>query len=1070
MEPESEDGGAPSPGIPRHAYWMKRTEVTQGEWGEVMGSNPSAFPSCGPTCPVDSVSFFDAVAYCNAISKREGLPSCYTDGPSDYDAASAKARNTPLWRDGPRCLGYRLPTEEEWEHAARLGEVSVPTSDVADPKALRRVCDRDASLDRMAWYCGGVRGRAEGSHPVKQKAPNSLGLYDMLGNVGEWTWGWSWTSYGNGHESVWGYASESRGGSWGSLLGWGRVARGGSWRTETLSFPHARSTTLAANEVGLRPVRSMPQGALPSAPAPAIGSQVAASPAPDLGAARRSARALFARALAEPDHAKARALFLEAASVLPPGGPALYEAARLAASDGDTATSRPLFERARRALEQSTHLQAALGVDRGFSNDRGGRQNQPATMDFSAGAGGRLLLVHQPQGTVVYDTLAAASPTRIPAPAPGDAGATPRVARLDLEARFQHEGWTPTAALSSDGAVVAYVTNDRLFSCSLAEGTCARAELAVPILDLAMSLDGEAIAAVDGEGAVEIRDAATLAPRTTIAPREGRVSAVAFTRAGDRVILGLAEGQLLRARVDTGEVESTLLERGGGDARAITELAVDGAEGRFAAARGEVVRVWAPGQAKPRVQYVHNPVDSMAFSPDGTTLFVGTTGCQAVPCAQRSRQLHVWPVADKAMTSIDLSDNDRDVYRFAPTPQRLYQLKYSVFGGFDSCSQTEVLAREIGLVAPRPSLRAEVSESFKRGVAIKAGWGACTKWPLTLDGAADTLAADSSWDSMSLWDLGRGVLLPTPHWDRGAYLGAKRFSPDGKTLLADQTTGGGDHGPMVHVLLTIDVATGRTTSKEELGQNDVGDQAVRSRLPPRLPPGVPESAGSGVEAKGTLAWMEGVYDTPVLRVGPRSGPFRAFQSLGRTTTPMSASGPSYALSPSGALVAFQAAEDRVEIWQVGPAARAPLHVVRRAGITGVVFAAEDTAFISALDGTITTVRGGVERTLSTPDGSAVWHLRALRDGSLVAAATWGSDADIVHVYSADGTLRATLASYAEGKAMVTSPGGRAEVFGSADRGFDCRFGPFVFGLDLCRERLVPEGLLARLLRGDRVDP
>jgi len=137
------------------AYCMKATEVTQGEWQSVMGSNPSNFTNCGANCPVEQVSWEDAVGYANAVSRREGLPECYSG--STFT--------------GLDCRGYRLPTEAEWEYAARAGTTGATYG----------------NLDSVAWY---DQNSGSAAHPVGQKQPNAWGLYDMLGNVWEWTGDW----------------------------------------------------------------------------------------------------------------------------------------------------------------------------------------------------------------------------------------------------------------------------------------------------------------------------------------------------------------------------------------------------------------------------------------------------------------------------------------------------------------------------------------------------------------------------------------------------------------------------------------------------------------------------------------------------------------------------------------------------------------------------------------------------------------------------------------------------------------------------------------------------------------
>jgi formylglycine-generating enzyme required for sulfatase activity len=146
-------------------------EVTQGEWLKVMGSNPSHFSSCGANCPVEQVSWDDVQEY---IRKLNGLSG----------------------------TNYRLPTEAEWEYAARIGGEAEEYSGGNDVNAV-------------AWYSGNSGGN---THPVGQKQPNRLGLYDMSGNVWEWCNDW----HG-------GYASGRQQNPTGPTSGHYRVNRGGSW-------------------------------------------------------------------------------------------------------------------------------------------------------------------------------------------------------------------------------------------------------------------------------------------------------------------------------------------------------------------------------------------------------------------------------------------------------------------------------------------------------------------------------------------------------------------------------------------------------------------------------------------------------------------------------------------------------------------------------------------------------------------------------------------------------------------------------------------------------------------------
>ena len=172
-------------------YLLGESEVTQGLWESVMGHNPSHFSGCGASCPVEDVSWLDVVTFANALSFRAGLSPCYE---ISGDAVS--------WPEGLSCEGYRLPTEAEWEYAAGGGEV-------------HRYSGSD-TVGAVGWYQENSDGR---THAVGEKAPNGWGLYDMSGNVWEWTWDWYQASYG-------GWSSRD---PTGPRRGSARVIRGGSW-------------------------------------------------------------------------------------------------------------------------------------------------------------------------------------------------------------------------------------------------------------------------------------------------------------------------------------------------------------------------------------------------------------------------------------------------------------------------------------------------------------------------------------------------------------------------------------------------------------------------------------------------------------------------------------------------------------------------------------------------------------------------------------------------------------------------------------------------------------------------
>ena len=178
-------------------FWMGKTEVTQAQWKAVMGNNPSYFK--GDDLPVEQVSWDDVQDFIRKLNNLQ----------NDYE--------------------YRLPTEAEWEYAARSGT----TGDYA------------GNLDSMAWYSNNSGSK---THEVGQKQPNAFGLYDMHGNVWEWRADW----YGE-------YASGAVTNPTGAAIGSIRVYRGSSWLHDAVSlrsaFRNSYSPSYRLFNLGFRVVR-----------------------------------------------------------------------------------------------------------------------------------------------------------------------------------------------------------------------------------------------------------------------------------------------------------------------------------------------------------------------------------------------------------------------------------------------------------------------------------------------------------------------------------------------------------------------------------------------------------------------------------------------------------------------------------------------------------------------------------------------------------------------------------------------------------------------------------------------
>lgn len=220
------------------AFSISAYEVTQREYAALMGENPSAFQ--GESLPVEGVSWYDAIAYCNARSAAEGLTPAYTvDGSRvTWDLSSD---------------GYRLPTEAEWEYACRAGTATpfnTQTSISVDEANYRghypyQIEENYFSQENLETKPGIYR---EETVPVGSFAPNAWGLYDMHGNVSEWVW----DAYGD-------YAQKEAVNPTGPEAGPQRICRGGAWndfaKNLRSAYRAAMQPELAAFNVGLRVAR-----------------------------------------------------------------------------------------------------------------------------------------------------------------------------------------------------------------------------------------------------------------------------------------------------------------------------------------------------------------------------------------------------------------------------------------------------------------------------------------------------------------------------------------------------------------------------------------------------------------------------------------------------------------------------------------------------------------------------------------------------------------------------------------------------------------------------------------------
>ena len=219
---------------PIHRVWvdsflMDQYEVTQEQFRRLQLPDPSHFK--GEQRPVEHMSWFDAIKFCNARSEADDLRPCYIFH-----------EDTNSWTCNFDADGYRLPTEAEWEYACRAG--------TAGPRFFDR--DNEQTLRQFAWFSA---NSAKATHPVGQLAPNPWGLYDMYGNVAEWCN----DRYGPDYSAA-SLDRNPRGPAEGSLA----VIRGGAWDSKPDSCrspwragenPRAHDVCFALDTLGFRCVR-----------------------------------------------------------------------------------------------------------------------------------------------------------------------------------------------------------------------------------------------------------------------------------------------------------------------------------------------------------------------------------------------------------------------------------------------------------------------------------------------------------------------------------------------------------------------------------------------------------------------------------------------------------------------------------------------------------------------------------------------------------------------------------------------------------------------------------------------
>jgi len=222
-------------------FFISSTELTFEAYGKFCADTGVPFPGDSGwgrgNRPIINVSWYDAIAYCNWLSSRDGYARAYDDSGTLLD------RNGRVATDVSQVEGWRLPTEAEWEYAARGGSSDIRNGIEGEEK----IYAGSDTLEEVGWYSGNADKQ---SHPVGEKAPNEYGIYDLSGNVWEWC-----------HDRYGPYPGVAAVNPIGPETGDMRAIRGGAW---SLAAPSARianrnyaSPVRASNDLGFRIARTL---------------------------------------------------------------------------------------------------------------------------------------------------------------------------------------------------------------------------------------------------------------------------------------------------------------------------------------------------------------------------------------------------------------------------------------------------------------------------------------------------------------------------------------------------------------------------------------------------------------------------------------------------------------------------------------------------------------------------------------------------------------------------------------------------------------------------------------------